>query len=146
MLEEEGVTQTDLMKMAITFSIAMFGLPWGTSIESTRFAIFAQNKKTQKSWLFLQHLPICYSTCCGPICRRCCGKRQMSMDDPMNRTTSPTSGGSSAMAFLFLVIAQCDPAPTQLTDVIRCQCKALGKSAALTPACGCHKQHMSCTS
>jgi len=61
-----------------------------------------KTRKTQKSRRYLQHLPICYSMCCGPICRRCCGKRQMSMDDRMNRTTSPTSGGSSAMAFMFL--------------------------------------------
>ena len=43
------------------------------------------------------------------------------------------------------VIAQCDPAPTQLIDVIKCQCKALGKKCS-TDACGCHKEHMSCTS
>ena len=102
-LGEEGVTQADLMKVAITFFIAMYGLPRGTSIESARFVVFAKKtRKTQKPWLCPQHLLICYSTCCGPICRRCCGKRQMSMDDSMNQTTSPTSGGSSAMAFLFL--------------------------------------------
>ena len=53
-LGEEGVTQADLMKMAITFFIAMCGLPRGTSIESARFAIFAKTRKSQKSWLYLQ--------------------------------------------------------------------------------------------
>ena len=63
---------------------------------------------------------------------------------------NPKSHGHSGWEFRdgipVPVIAQWDPAPTQLTDVIRCQCKALGKSAALTPACDCYKQHMSCTS
>ena len=43
------------------------------------------------------------------------------------------------------VIAQRDAAPTQLIDVIKCQCKALGKKCS-TDACSCHKEHMSCTS
>ena len=30
-------------------------------------------------------------------------------------------------------------------DVIRCQCRAQGKKCS-TEACGCHKQHLSCTS
>ena len=44
------------------------------------------------------------------------------------------------------VIVQCDPAPAQIIDVIKCECKALEKKCSMTPACGCHKQHMSCTS
>ena len=37
-LGEEGVTQADLMN-AITFAIAMYGLPRGTSIESAHFVL-----------------------------------------------------------------------------------------------------------
>ena len=40
------------------------------------------------------------------------------------------------------VIAQGDP---ELIDVIQCQCRAQGKKCS-TEACGCHKQHLSCTS
>ena len=43
------------------------------------------------------------------------------------------------------VIAQGDPAPPELIDVIQCQCRAQGKKCS-TEACGCHKQHLSCTS
>ena len=42
------------------------------------------------------------------------------------------------------VIAEGDPAPPELLDVIQCQCKAQGKKCS-TEACGCHKQHLSCT-
>ena len=35
--------------------------------------------------------------------------------------------------------------PPELIDVIRCQCRAQGKKCS-TEACGCHKQHLSCTS
>ncbi len=43
------------------------------------------------------------------------------------------------------VTDQGDPAPPQLIDVIRCQCKAQGKKCH-TEACGCHKEHLSCMS
>ena len=43
------------------------------------------------------------------------------------------------------VIAQGDPAPPELINVIQCQCRARGKKCS-TEACGCHKQHLSCTS
>ena len=48
-LGEEGVTQADLMKVAITFPIAMYGLPRGTSIESARFVlqVFRQRRLLQ---------------------------------------------------------------------------------------------------
>ena len=43
------------------------------------------------------------------------------------------------------VIAQGDPAPPELIDVIQCQYRAQGKKCS-TEVCGCHKQHLSCTS
>jgi len=42
-------------------------------------------------------------------------------------------------------IAQGDPAPPELINVIPCQCRAQGKKCS-TEACGSHKQHLSCTS
>ena len=42
------------------------------------------------------------------------------------------------------VIAAGDPAPPELLDVIRCQCKAQDKKCS-SEACGCHKQLLSCT-
>ena len=43
------------------------------------------------------------------------------------------------------IIAKGDPAPPELIDVIRCQCRAQDKKC-ITEACGCHKEHLSCTS
>ena len=43
------------------------------------------------------------------------------------------------------VIAHGDPAPSELIDVIKCQCKAQGKMCS-SEGCGCHKEHISCTS
>ena len=38
------------------------------------------------------------------------------------------------------VIAQSDPAPPGMIDVIQCQCRAQDKKCS-TEACACHKQH-----
>ena len=43
------------------------------------------------------------------------------------------------------VVAQGAPAPPELLDVIKCQCKARGKQCSIE-ACSCHKQHLACTS
>ena len=43
------------------------------------------------------------------------------------------------------VIVKGNPAPPELIDVICCQCKARGKKFS-TVTCGCHKEHLSCTS
>ena len=42
------------------------------------------------------------------------------------------------------VLAHSDLAPPQLSDVISCQCRVQGKKCS-TYACGCHKEHVSCT-
>ena len=41
-------------------------------------------------------------------------------------------------------VAERDPAPPQLSDVINCQCNAVGKKCS-TDACGCYREHLSCT-
>ncbi len=41
-------------------------------------------------------------------------------------------------------VAERDPAPPQLSDVINVQCKAVGKKCS-TEASGCHREHLSCT-
>ena len=38
-----------------------------------------------------------------------------------------------------------EPAPPELVDVIRCQCRAEGKKCS-TVSCSCHKEHLTCTS
>lgn len=38
------------------------------------------------------------------------------------------------------VMATGDPAPPELVDVIRCQCKAKGEKCSTT-SCSCHKEH-----
>ena len=43
------------------------------------------------------------------------------------------------------VIALGDPAPPELIDVIRCQCRAQGKKCS-TAACSYKKEHLACTS
>jgi hypothetical protein len=45
----------------------------------------------------------------------------------------------------FPVIDNGDPAPSELIDTLKCQCKAQGKMCS-SEACGCHKEHISCTS
>ena len=40
--------------------------------------------------------------------------------------------------------AEGEPAPPHLIDVIRCQCRVLGKKC-ITEVCSCHKGNVSCT-
>ena len=42
-------------------------------------------------------------------------------------------------------MAASDPAPPELVDVIKCQCRAEGKKCS-TVSCSCHKEHLTCTS
>ena len=59
---------------------------------------------------------------------------------------SATLGKSSKTIFLHVpAVAQGAPAPPELVDVIKCQCKAQGEQCS-SEACGCHKQHLACTS
>ena len=62
----------------------------------------------------------------------------------MDQLLSPTFGGISGIAFPFMSLLRM----TQLhlsCDVIQCQCRAQGKNCR-TEICGCHKQHLGCTS
>ena len=43
------------------------------------------------------------------------------------------------------VMAIGEPAPPELGDVIRCQCRVEGKKCS-TVSCSCHKEHLTCTS
>ena len=67
-------------------------------------------------------------------------------DGPLDESRDITNfGGSFEMKFQYQsFIAEGDLAPHELLDVIQCQCQAQGKKCS-TEACGCHKQHLSCT-
>ena len=121
LLGEVGVTQADLMKVAITFFIAMYGLPRGTSIESARFAIFAKNKKNPK----VMALP---TTSANPLQHVLRAHLQMMLwkaaDErgPPHESDDITQFGWEFHDGISVpVIAQRDAAPTQLIGVIKCQ-------------------------
>ena len=64
----------------------------------------------------------------------------------MSPMISPTLGGLPVQDNIAIPgVAQGAPAPPELLDVIKCQCKAQGKQCS-TEACSCHKQHLACTS
>ena len=85
-------------------------------MESVRFRLFTKRRKAPKSWHYLKHPAIC----CSIFCELIYG------------TPIP-------------VICRGDLTPPELIDVIQCHCKSHGKRSR-TDACGCHKQHLSCTS
>ena len=139
-----GTTQAELMTAAMSFFIALYGQPQGTSMEAARFALFAKKKKNPKvmalpptSANLMQHILRAHLQVMLWKAADCKGPPDESTDITkfgwVYRDGIPTP-----------VIAEGDPAPPELLDVIRCQCKAQGKKCS-TDGCGCHKHHLSCT-
>ena len=86
------------------FFIALYGQLLGTSLESARFILFIKKKKSPKVKALPQHQLIYSSTCCGPICRPCCGKQQTSKPHLTSQPISHSSAKRSGMASQLLLL------------------------------------------
>jgi hypothetical protein len=144
-LGEVGITRTDLMEATKPFFVALYGQPPGTSMESARFILFTKKKKSLKvmalpptSGNLLQHVLRAHLQV---MLWKATGHQA-----PPDEAADITHFGWEIRDGIPVpVIAQGDPAPPELIDVIRCQCKVQGKKCS-TESCGCHKEHLSCTS
>ncbi|MCG7883058.1 MAG: hypothetical protein JAY96_15870 [Candidatus Thiodiazotropha endolucinida] len=139
-----GTTRPDLMTAAMPFFIALYGQPQGTSMESVRFTLFTKKKRNPK----VMSLPPTSANLMQHILRahlQVMLWKAANCNGPPDESKDITQFGWEFRDEIPIpVIAEGDPAPPELLDVIRCQCKAQGKKCS-TEACGCHKQHLSCT-
>ena len=150
-LGDGGATHGDLMKTASTFFLALYGQPTETSIESASFTLYTRNRKSPK----VNSLPPTSPNLSLHVLRAHlqtmlwkAADQQSPPDESMYITDfgwkirdddHPESSDIPVPA-----VAERDPGPPQLSDVINCQCKAVGKKCS-TEACGCHREHVSCT-
>jgi hypothetical protein len=145
-LGEVGTAQVDLMEAAKPFFIALYGQLPGTSMESARFTLFTKKKKSPKvmalppkSTNLLQHVLQAHLQ----VMLWKAADHQAPPDESADITHF---GWEIRDGIPVPLIAQGDPAPPELIDVIQCQCRAQGKKCSTEAKCGCHKEHLSCTS
>ena len=117
-------------RLQTPFFIAFHSQPPEISMESACFTQFTKNKKVPKSKPCLQHQPNCSCTCCGPMCRSRCGKRQTSKPHLTSQPISLSSAGRSGMTSCYCLRWHRPTIPVWFTvSVIIVECRA--RNAAL---------------
>lgn len=144
-LGEVNATEVNLLEAAKPFFLALYGQTPGTSMESARFTIFTKNKKSPK----LMSLPPTTPNLLQHVLR---AHLQVMLWKAANNQTPPDESADITKFGWKIqdnipvpVIAEGEPVPPKLFNVIRCQCKKENKRC-ITEVCGCHKEHLSCTS
>ena len=66
--------------------------------ETVRFTLFIKKKNVPRSNPCLQNQPICFYTCCGPICRSRCIDQQTSRPHPTSQPIPVSSARRAGMA------------------------------------------------
>lgn len=144
-LGEVGTTHAELMEAAKSFFLALYRQPPGTSMESARFTLFTRKKKSPK----IMALPPTSTNLLQHVLRAHLQVMLWKSADhqgPPDESADITHFGWDIQDSIPIpVLAQGAPAPPELIDVIRCQCKAQDKKCS-TGACSCHKEHLTCTS
>ena len=143
-LGEFGATHDDLLKTATTFFLALYGQPTETSIESARFTLYTRNKKSPKVKALPPTSPNLFLHVLRAHLQTMLWKAADQQSPPDESMYITDFGWKIRDDVPVPAVAERDPAPPQLTDVINCQCKAVGKKCS-TEACGCHREHLSCT-
>lgn len=143
-LGEVGTTPTDLMKAAKPFFLALYGQQLDISTESARFTLFTKKKVKVK----VMALPPTSENLLLHVLRahlQVMLWKAVNLPAPPDESADITHFGWEIRDDIPVpVIAQGDPAPPELIDILRCQCRAHGRKCS-TEACGCHKEHVSCT-
>ena len=144
LLGEVGTARTDLMEAAKTIFVALYGQQPGVSMESAPFMMFTMKKKSPK----IQALPPTSSNLLLHVLRshlQVVPWKAADQQAPPDEAADITRFGWDILHGVPVpVLAHGDLAPPQLSDVISCQCRVQGKKCS-TDACGCHKEHISCT-
>ena len=112
----------------------------GASMESALFMKFTKKKKSH----IIQAFPPTSSNLLLHVLRAHLWKAADQQVPPDEAADITRFGWDILDGVPFPVLAHGDLGPPQLSDVISCQCRVQGKKCS-TDACGCHKEHISCT-
>ena len=141
---EIDITPADLMKAVNPVITALYNQVPGTSMESARFKLFTKKKSPK-----IMALP---PTSANLLQHALRAHLQVMLWKAADQQAPPTeSANITHFGWEFQdgvpipVVAAGDPAPPELVDVIKCQCRAEGKKCS-TVSCSCHKEHLTCTS
>ena len=143
-LGEVNMTSQSLLDAARIYFTALYSQPQGTSLESARLRLYTKSKKNPK----VMALPPTSANLLQHVLRahlQIMLWKAADQQGPPEQSTDITQFGWEFKDDIPIpVIAHGDPAPSDLIDVIKCQCRAQGKMCS-SEACGCHKERMSCT-
>ena len=139
-----GATHEDLLITATTFFLALYGQPAETSIESGRFTLYTRNKKSPKVKALPPTSPNLFLHVLRAHLQTMLWKAADQQSPPAESMYITDFGWKIRDDVPVPAVAERDPAPPQLSDVINCQCNAVGKKCS-TEACGCYREHLSCT-
>ena len=143
-LGEVGATHGDLLKTAATFVLALYSQPAETSIESASFTLYTGNKNSPKVKALPATSPNLFLHVLRAHLQTMLWKAADQQSPPDESMYITDFGWKIRDDVPVSAIAEGDPAPPQLSDMINCQCKAVGKKCS-TEACGCHREDLSCT-
>ena len=139
-LGEVGATHDEQQR----FFLALYGQPAETSIESARFTLYTRNKKSPKVKALPPTSPNLFLHVLRAHLQTMLWKAADQKSPPDELTSLTDFGWKIRDDVPVPAVADRDPAPPQLSDVINCQCNAVGKKCS-TEACGYHREHLSCT-
>ncbi len=143
-LGEVTATPEAILEAAKSFVIPLYGLPLGTSPESARYTLFTKNKKSPKVSILPPTSPNLLQHALRAHLQVMLWKAADQLAPPTESADITQFGWEYRDCIPVPVVANCDPAPPQLIDIIKCQCKSHGKKCS-GESCGCHKEHISCT-
>ena len=132
------------LNTATTFFLALYGQPAETSIESARFTLYTRNKKSPKVKALPPTSPNLFLHVLRAHLQTTLWKAADQQSPPDESMYITDFGWKIRDDVPVPAVAERDPAPPQLSDVINCQCKAMGKKCS-TDASGCYREHLSCT-
>lgn len=143
-LGEVNATSEDVMEAAKTYVTALYGQPPGTSLEYARFSIFTTKKTSPK----VTALPPTSANLLHHALRAHLQSmlwKSADQHEPPDVSSRITQFGWDFKDDIPIpVISHGHPAPPELIDMIKCNCKAQGKMCS-SENCGCHKERISCT-
>ena len=139
---EIGISRAELIQAVNPFITALYNQVPGTSMEIARFNLFTKTKSPK-----VMALP---PTSANLLQHALCAHLQIMLWKAADQQAPPAVSANITdfgweVQNGVPVMATGEPAPPELVDVIRCQCRVEGKKCS-TVLCSCHKEHLTCTS
>ncbi len=143
-LGEPNMNQANVFDCGKQFITAIYNAPGSISMEEMRYHVFTKQKKKPK----LINLPPTSANLHHHILRshlQVMLWKAADQKEPHNEANDITKFGWEVKDGMPMPqIAQGNPAPPKLIDVVQCSCQAVGKACS-NNTCSCKKNRLSCT-